>query len=405
MTESISWPQARAAAYDAGSPLEATAAPLADAVGYTLARPLAALAALPAFDTAAMDGYAVAGEPPWAVVGRVLAGDAEPRALRPGEALEVATGAPVPDGAVAVLPYERATRHAGPRGDRVAGTLGGRPHIRRFGEECAAGTELLPVGAVLTPVGAGLAASTGHDRVWVHRRPRVASIVTGEEVVGTGLPPRGRVRDAVGPLLPGLVTWAGGVPLPTRHLGDDSRALGAAVTAARDAEGADVVVVCGASSAGPADHLRAALRSLGARVLVDGVACRPGHPQVLAAWGDGRVLVGLPGNPFAALVAALTLLVPLLAALSGRPAEPLPRARLCGRVAAHPRDTRLVATTVRDGDAFPVGHDSPALLWGAARADGLAVIPPGGGGSAAEVHDPVGGTVHSAIVEVLPLPR
>ncbi|WP_344982177.1 molybdopterin-binding protein, partial [Streptosporangium fragile] len=148
---------------------------------------------------------------------------------------------------------------------------------------------------------------------------------------------------------------------------------------------AQVVVVCGASSKGPADHLRAVLARLGARVLVDGVAVRPGHPQLLARLPGGRLVVGLPGNPYAALVAALTLLAPAVRALAGEPEPPRERSALAGPVRAHPSDTRVVAVRRSGRGAVPVGHDRPGSLRGAALADALAVVPPGWRGEPVEL--------------------
>ncbi|GGO64310.1 molybdopterin-binding protein [Nonomuraea cavernae] len=152
----------------------------------------------------------------------------------------------------------------------------------------------------------------------------------------------------------------------------------------------EVVVVCGASSRGPADHLRAVLADLGAETLVDGVAVRPGHPQLLARLPGGPLVAGLPGNPYAALGAALTLLVPVLDRLTGteRGRE---SAALAGPVRAHQHDTRLVAVRRTGGGAVPVGHDRPGSLWGAALADALAVVPPGWDGERVELLDLPGG--------------
>jgi molybdopterin molybdotransferase len=344
--------------------------PLAEALGATLAAPLPALVSVPGCDVAAMDGYAVTGPGPWTVVGQMLAG-AEPPAdsTRDGECLEVATGAPVPARADAVLPYEEACRD----GDVVSGPVGaaGR-HLRRRGEVCAAGTTLVPAGRRVTPSVLGLAAGVGHDTLAVTAPPRVHVVVTGDEVVGHGLPGPGRVRDAVGPMLPGLVESAGGTLVSTQAVADDPDQLVDALCSGKT----DVVAVCGASSVGPADHLTTVLSRLGAETLVRGVACRPGHPQSLARLPRGRWVVGLPGNPFAALAGALTLLVPLLAKCAGRGVLRNPSARIRGEVNPHPTDTRLVAVAWSGSVVRPVGHDRPAALWGAAIADALAVVPP-----------------------------
>ncbi len=127
---------------------------------------------------------------------------------------------------------------------------------------------------------------------------------------------------------------------------------------------------------GGKDHLRRVLAELGAEILVSGVACRPGHPQLLAVLPDDRCVVGLPGNPFAALAAVVTLLQPLLGALGGHAARPPVTARLTEPL-AHPRDTRLIPVIRQGSEVIPVGHDRPGSLWGAALADALAVVLPG----------------------------
>ena len=225
----------------------------------------------------------------------------------------------------------------------------------------------------MTPTLLGLAASLGHDRLTVHRRPRVGVVVTGAELLAAGLPSPGRVRDAISPLLPGLVHSAGGEIAWTVRVTDDKSAL---VEAMRQ-PGADVTVVCGATSVGAADHLRGALDAVAAVVRIHGVACRPGHPQLFATMPDGRFVIGLPGNPYAALVAGLTLLAPLLGQLAGRAARSTVTARLTGPVTVLDRDTRLVPVARVGSAVVPVGHDRPGLLWGAAEADALAVVPPG----------------------------
>ena len=364
-----SWPAARRIAYAAGAPLPVVELPLDLAVGAVLAAALVARWPLPAVDTAAMDGWAVRGPGPWQVLGRVLAGEPPPGPLADGQAVEIATGACVPDGAEGVLPYEDGTIGGGVD---VTGPHPAGRHVRRTGDECAAGEQVLPAGVVLSPVAAGLAAALGHDTVAVHGRPRVAALVTGTELLPAGRPGGGRIRDAVGPLLPGSIACWGGELTSTTLIPDDRAALLRAVS---DAAG-DVVLTSGASSVGPADHLTGVLEQLGARVLIDGVAVKPGHPQLLARLADGRLLVGLPGNPLAALCGLVTLVAPLLAALSGRPEPPLGSAEL-----ATPLDAlgvhHLVPVRLDDGRARPTGHGGAAMLRGAALAQAFAVVAPG----------------------------
>ncbi|MED7926327.1 molybdopterin molybdotransferase MoeA [Nonomuraea sp. LP-02] len=377
VVDAMSWEAARRVAAGSVEPLGAVPVPPVEALGCRLAGPLRALVAVPGVDVSAMDGYAVAGDGPWRLVGRVLAGGrVHPGPLAAGEAVEIATGAPVPAGAVAVVPYERAV--AGP--GTVEGAVEAGRHIRRRGEDVPEGAVVLEAGAVVTPVALGLAAALGHDDLLVRPRPGVLVLITGDEVVHKGRPGAGRVRDAIGPFLPGLVEWAGGRVTDTVHLPDGPSALRAALSG----RGADVVVVCGASSKGPADHLRGVLAALGADVLVDGVAVRPGHPQALARLPHGPLVAGLPGNPFAALGAALTLLVPALRGLTGTPVT-RETGTLSGEVRPHPRDTRLVPVRRTPEGAAPVGHDRPGSLWGAALADALAVVPPGWDGERVEL--------------------
>ena len=227
------------------------------------------------------------------------------------------------------------------------------------------GDALVPAGSVVTAAVLGLAAAAGHDRLTVHPRPTVVALVTGDELLDAGLPRDGLVRDALGPQLSRLVAHAGGELVGRAHVADDADLLEKALRAAT----ADVVLTTGASSAGPADHLRGVLQGVGAQVLVDGVACRPGHPQLLARLPDGRLVVGLPGNPLAALVAALTVLAPALAGLGGRElptstCRPARDRRPRGR-GRHPPGAGAVARPARRAD--PAHRLRDAARSGAGR--------------------------------------
>ncbi|MEU7555560.1 molybdopterin molybdotransferase MoeA [Streptomyces sp. NPDC044571] len=369
----VSWARARMLAHGAPGPVAPRTVPLAEAAGLTLAAELRALHPLPAFDTAAMDGYAVAGPGPWRVRGAVRAGAAWSGVLGAGDCVEISTGAQVPAGACAVLPLESAS---GGGGDRVSGpALPPGRHIRRTGEDSPAGGCLAPAGTRIGPALVGLAASCGHDTLEVRPRPRVGVLITGDELEHAGRPGPGRVRDALGPLLPVLVTSLGGETCRVRHVPD--RPAGLLAEAVQALRSVDVVVVTGSTSVGATDQLRRLLDEAGARMVVDTVACRPGHPMLLAELDPGRWVVGLPGNPYAALVAAHTLLGPLIAGLSGRTLGPLPQVPVTGPVRPAPGLTRLVpATWDGPGARITDGHGA-AFLRGAAVADALAAIPPG----------------------------
>ncbi|GAB2584682.1 molybdopterin molybdenumtransferase MoeA [Paractinoplanes abujensis] len=368
----LSWHQARARAHRLGraEPLGTEQLSVHHGAGRTLAEAVHALVMLPGFDNAAMDGYAVRGVGPWKVIGRVLAGECAPRRLGSGEAMEIATGAAVPEGTDRVVEYEAAVRG----GDIVDASTSGRDHVRRRGQYVTTGQCVLPAGHPLTPAALGLAASVGADIVTVRRQSTARILITGDEIVDSGVPSHGKVRDAISPVLSALLkNWnvtVDGVRVDDRP----AEALTAAVDDALDRY--DITIVCGSSSVGPADGLHDTVTAVGALTHVDGVACRPGHPQLLAQRGR-HWLVGVPGNPFAAVVAAVTIIEPLLTGLNGRDLSVLPSADLQGTVRAAPQATRLVPVHLRGQQAHVIEGAHPGYLGPAAYADALAVIPPG----------------------------
>ncbi|MGW2351466.1 molybdopterin molybdotransferase MoeA [Actinacidiphila glaucinigra] len=371
----LPWPRARHLAGSAAGPLGRLALPLDAALGHALAEPLTALTDLPSFDTSAMDGWAVAGPGPWRTEGSVLAGQRSTTALLDGHATVIATGAALPPGATAVLRREHGRITADGLLHATRGGPGPGQDVRPRGQECRGGDELLAAGVLVTPAVLGLAAAAGYDELAVTARPSVEILVLGDELLDAGAPGAGRVRDALGPLLPGWLTALGAGTVSARRLKDDAGLLQDAVTAST----ADLVVTTGGTAGGPVDFVHPVLERIGARLLVDGVAVRPGHPMLLAELPGGGRLVGLPGNPLAAVSGVLTLAVPLLRALAGRPAPVAYEARLTGDVHGHPTDTRLVPVVLdEESQAAPLHFSGPAMLRGIAAADGMAVVPPGG---------------------------
>ncbi|WP_392893567.1 molybdopterin molybdotransferase MoeA [Streptomyces sp. LN699] len=382
------WLRAREAAVRAGSGVRARShrVPLPDALGEVLTGPLDALTDLPSFDTSAMDGWAVAGPGPWAVRdGGVLAGSERPEPLADGEAVRIATGARIPADTTAVIRSEH-SREAGSQlfAERPVAT---GQDIRPRGQECRSGDLLLPAGSLVTPAVLGLAAAAGYDALETRPRPRVEILVLGDELLIEGLPHDGLIRDALSPMLGPWLTRLGAEVIGTRRLGDypaGAEALYEAVTTSD----ADLIVTTGGTASGPVDHVRPVLRRAGAELLVDGVAVRPGHPMLLARLGDraaGRHLVGLPGNPLAAVSGLLTLAEPLLRALAGRRQRPRYTVAIQGDVPGHPYDTRLVPVLLTDEHAVPLRFHGPAMLRGVAAADALAVVPTGGARSGQEL--------------------
>ncbi|MET7573569.1 molybdopterin molybdotransferase MoeA [Streptomyces sp. NPDC005492] len=371
------WPEARAVAARAarsGGRRAPVSVALDAALGLVLAAPLVALSDLPSFDTSAMDGWAVAGPGPWDVREEgVLAGHAQSEPLSDGEAVRIATGARVPTDATAVIRSEHGRTDEKGR-LHAARDVGHGQDIRPRGQECRSGDHLLPGGTLVTPAVLGLAAAAGYDTLTAVPRPRVEVLILGDELLTEGLPRDGFIRDALGPMLPPWLRALGAEVTAVRRLRDDAKALRKAITGST----ADLIVTTGGTASGPVDHVHPTLRGIGAELLVDGVKVRPGHPMLLARIKDDQYLVGLPGNPLAAVSGLLTLAEPLLRTLSAHPAPEPYALPLQDAVHGHPYDTRLVPAVLRGDCAVPLHYNGPAMLRGIAAADALAVVPPGG---------------------------
>jgi molybdopterin molybdotransferase len=377
----MEWNRARHAAHAAGTAArpEPCAVPLANADATTLAAPLTALTDLPAFATSTVDGYAIRGRGPWPVVGRILAGRvAEP--IDEGTAVQIATGAMVPKGTERIVRSEDA--ELDPDG-RLRPTARSTTEWREPGDEAALGEELVPAGTPVTPGLVGLAAACGHDTLTVTPASRVGLVMMGDELLTSGPPGAGRIRDSLGPQLPAWLRRLGAEPVagldPLGPIPDSLDAQAGAIAAAL--ERADVVCTAGGTRRGPVDHLHASLVRLGARYIVDSVAVRPGLPMLLAevpsARGRPRFVVGMPGNPQSAIVTLVTLVTPLLRGLAGRTGLELPSVRLAAPAPDRGSLAHLVLVRLEDDGAVPVDHAGSAMLRGLARSDGFAVIAPG----------------------------
>jgi molybdopterin molybdotransferase len=387
----IDWDKARTVTYEAGR--AAVGAPqrvrLADADGRTLAEPLVTRTDLPAFPTSSIDGWAVRGAGPWRPVGRILAGHTAGPLTDGGTCVEIATGAMVPDGTDAVIRVENSTVDAT---GLVTGEPRPGPEWRRTGEEAARGEHLLPAGTPVDPAVIGLAASCGWDELSVRSLPAAALLVFGDELLTTGPPGAGRVRDALGPLVPAWLRRYGATVDAAAVIGPVQDTLEAHVDAIRSALAvADVVCTTGGTMNGPVDHLHPALAELGAEYVVNTVAVRPGFPMLLARVpgpdGRPRFLAGLPGTPQSAVIALVSLVAPLLAGLHGRDPVTLPTVELAEPVPGRGGYTHLaLAALDHDGrTARPVPHVGSAMLRGLSRAHGFVVIRPDAAGKPADV--------------------
>jgi molybdopterin molybdotransferase len=349
-----------------------------EANGRTLAADLTALQDMPHYASSAMDGWTVNGAGPW-----VLTEPGKP--LDSGQASPVVTGGVIPPGSQAVLRVESGHLAASADGRDILMVAEeaspGEPrhgqHIRKSGEEAVAGEVLIPAGTALNPAHIALAAVAGFDQLEVLGKPLVKMLVTGSEVVTARIPAPGQVRDAFGPQISTLIQMLGGVPGPLIRIGDSYEAWLTAVGAAEAPMGqwSDVIVTTGGTGRSGADHFRAAIAALGGRLLIDGIAMRPGHPAALAKLPNGRFVVGLPGNPLAALMALFTIGGPLLAALGHQPLPDISHLP-CGTVIdAHPASTRLMPFRWVDGLATPAHYTGPGMMRGLAFADGVLVVP------------------------------
>ena len=397
------WAEARQLAYGCAAPLPSSHASLGTAVGFTLAHDVVARQDLPHYASSAMDGWAINGEGPWTIVasGTIVA---SVRRLLSGEASVIATGGLVPTGATGVLRKESGDVSGDGilslrRGAKANEALPGR-HIRPAGEEATAGDILIPAGTLLNPAHLALAAVAGHDQLLVQRRPRVAVVMTGSEVVTSGEPAPGQVRDAFGPQLAAVIPQLGGVPVGQLRIGDSYEEWLAALGGVGFDGGRvgfdggqrpEVTITTGGTGKSGTDHFRAAVAALGGRLLLDGVAMRPGHPAVLAILPDGHFIVGLPGNPLAAMLALMTLGEPLLAALGNRPLQEATPMLSGADLEPAAGKTRLIPCSIVHGLVFPAAHTGPGMMRGLAWADGYMAVPPEG----ASAGEPVA---------VLPLP-
>lgn len=377
----LDWARARERAAAAAPDGVIEDVPLAAAVGRVLAASLTTSIPLPHYASSAMDGWAVRGAAPW----RLVEGG-EPG---PGEAVVVVTGALVPGSVDAVLRAE-AGRVAGgllePVGEVGPADVAGRRHIRPAGTEAVAGEVLLEAGALLTPPRIALAAATGADRLPVRRRPRVAVVLSGDEVVEAGTPAPGRVRDSFSIALPAILAELGAEVVGVHRVGDEVEATRAAIAA----DEAELVVTTGGTGGSHADHVRAAVERFGAEFLVPSLATRPGGPTFLARTAD-RLVLGLPGNPHAAVLGLLALGGPLLGAWLGHDQLPLRSVAAAAPLEGRHGVTRLVPAVVRDRAATPTEHAGPGMLRGLAAADVVLVVPDAG-------------VAAGASVEAIPLP-
>lgn len=359
---------------------------LADSWRRVLARDVTAPLDFPPFDRSPLDGYAVVAEEVAAAtpaspvalrqVDNVPAGRVATVPVRPGTACRIMTGAPLPAGATGVVRLE----DTAVRGEDVLVYHGGNAaaNICRQGEEIRRGERVLTAGTVVNTGVMGLLALLGVNRPQVHRRPRVALVATGSEIVPVDVPPGpGQIHNSNTYMLTAQVQEAGAMVVGTALAGDDAAAIAAALTSVPPCE---VVVTTGGASVGDYDLIETVYRQLGIRLLFKRVSMKPGMP-VLAGVKEQRLYLGLSGNPAAACVSFEQLARPLLVKMGGRRdwARPVVQAALAAPFGKPSGARRFVWGLVRQGTrgllAEPLSWQGNGMLRSAARANAIIIVP------------------------------
>ncbi|HYN44103.1 MAG TPA: gephyrin-like molybdotransferase Glp [Thermoanaerobaculia bacterium] len=374
---------------DSVAPLPARPTPLFDVLGLVLTDRVVSPETVPPFTNSAMDGYALRADdcdgatresPVYLeVLADLPAGSVATCEIRPGTAIRIMTGAPLPAGADSVVPVE-ATTSEGSRVRIAAGVKKGA-NVRLAGEDLRPGEELLPKGFALTPAALGILASVGLAEIPVHPRARVAILTTGDELVSAAMKPGpGQIRDSNIHTMCGQAVAFGAVAVPFPRVPDNREAVTAALTKARHS--ADVIVTNGGISVGDYDFIKAVLVDLGAREVFWKVKQKPGGP--LGFWLlDGKPVFGIPGNTVAAMVCMEEYVRPALRMLMGH--ARLLRPEVTGifegafrktvqdgkvhliRVRARREDGRLVVA--------PSGPQGSGILSSMLRSNALALVP------------------------------
>ena len=382
--DTIPLEEAVALLLEAGRPIERTErAALHDASGRIVADPPASTMDVPPFDRAAMDGYAVRAEDTFGAgrydpkilrcVEKVYTGQMPSRAIAAGECTEIATGAPLPKGADAVVMVEETERAPDEAAIRIFTPVYPRQHVGKRAADIAIGQKVLEPGDVLTPSRIGALAAIGALDVSIFSRPRVAILSTGNEIVEPGQPlAPGQIYDINRFTLASIISAHGGVPVALPTVPDTLEGLSAAIDSAL-AE--DLLVFSGGSSVGERDLILDVLMKRG-EVLFHGVAVKPGKPTVFGCV-DGKPVLGMPGYPTSCLSNSYMLLIPMLRRMARLPPHQpqIARATLARRVVSTTGRHQFYTVRIVDGCAEPAFKASGDIT-SMAHADGYIEIPP-----------------------------
>jgi molybdopterin molybdotransferase len=363
------------------APLSAESVPLLESAGRVLARPVTAEVDVPGFPRSAMDGYALRGEESFGasgydpirlrVVGLSLPGNPFGGSLSAGEAVRIMTGAPVPEGADAVIKAEVCEEADG--FVSISESVAPRKNVGVIGEDIRRGDAVLKAGRRLRPQDAGLLSSIGCAEISCVRRPRIRLVVTGDELLPAGSRPAGsQIVDSNSVVLRALVARDGGVSLPFEILPDQPERIREAMAQ----DDAEVVLVSGGTSVGQEDHAPRLLSELG-ELVFHGISMRPSSPTGIGRIGERFVFL-LPGNPVSCLAAYEFFAGPTIRALGGRSRrwphrrQSLPLAR---KISSEIGRTDYVRVAVENGLATPLATAGASILSSTVRAAGAVIVP------------------------------
>ncbi len=370
------------------APLDTKTVDLADAPGRVLAGEVVSDRDVPAFDRSMMDGFALKaadtiGASPYNrlaidVVGQSMPGQPFQGNVTPGKAVRIMTGAPLPDGADAVLPVEKTDIDEACQQLYAQADVSPGKNVGRIGEDIAEGTAVLPPGRVLRPQDIGVLASIGRADVPVVRRPRVRIVVTGNELLPVGsLPEPHKIVDSNGPMLAALIARDGGLPDHPGIVPDPPDAI---LEALRDE--ADVVVVSGGSSVGQEDYAPALLIEHG-ELPIHGIAMRPSSPtgigRMVNAQGKPRLVFLLPGNPVSCLCAYDFFAGRAIRKLGGRAGDWPYRCvtrRLARKIVSTVGRLDYLRVRLEADRVEPLAIGGASVLSSTTRADGFVLVPP-----------------------------
>ena len=365
-------------------PLAAEPVPTEDALGRVLAEDVVSDLELPPFASSAMDGFAVVAGPAaeLTIAGESQAGLPFEGELRRGQAVRISTGAVIPPGADAVIPIERVSQPAD-AGELRIHVPQSRPgqHVRPAGDDVRRGDVVSRAGTELGPAELGMLAALGRTTANCARRPRVAVVTTGDELVRPGRPlGPGQIHDSNEAALRALADHAGAARGGYEWIADLPEATASALERIADPErGEDVICIAGGVSVGPHDHVKQALIGIGFEELLWGVRLKPGKPFWFGVRGD-QYAFGLPGNPVSAMVTFTLFVRPALRALQGAdPSAARGAARLDGPIQANPDRDQAVRCRLRLADdgwhAEPTGPQGSHVMSSMLGAAALAIVP------------------------------